>query len=515
MTKKNWLPRVLIADDEAAQRTILKEILRAAGHEVETFATLESALAGFERAAKEGTPFELVLTDLKMPGGTEGLDLLAKVKEASPQAEVILMTAYGQVQSAVSAMKRGAFEYLEKPFDRDRLLRVVGQATEKLGLVLEVRRLRDLVAQSSAGGGRMIGRSAPMQRLFDAIARVAQTATTCLIRGESGTGKELVARAIHFGGARSQQPFVAINCAAIPETLIESELFGHEKGVFTGATSAKSGRFEEVGEGTLFLDEIGSMKYDLQAKLLRVIQEREFSRLGSSKLLAFRGRIVAATAQDLEQAIAENRFREDLYFRLNVVPLEIPPLRERIEDVPLLVEHILRVRGEALGRNVCGVTPGVLEAFEAYSWPGNVRELENCIERMLVLGDGERLTEVALPPQIRSAPRARAAAGGAAADAGAGASAAGASGVAGAAGASGERADEHARAGANGSFTLPAKGVVMEELEAELIRQALERSEGRIEPASQLLGITYKTLQYRIKKYTLRTAQEAARHEEQ
>ncbi len=480
----DYRPRILVADDEQIQRGILKEILESRQYRVEIASGLDEALQLFRQAREDSDSIELVFTDLKMPSSTEGLQLLRDVKDLAPNTEVVLMTAYAEVQSAVEAMKYGAFEYLPKPFDRDRFLHVVEAATKKLSLIQENRRLRELVRQG-AGARKIIGKSRQMEDLFRIVDRVSQTDTTCLIRGESGTGKELVARAVHHGGERSEQPFLAINCAAIPEALIESELFGHEKGVFTGAHSAKSGRFQEVGRGTLFLDEIGSMKYDLQAKLLRVIQEREFSRVGSSKLLPFHGRIVAATAQDLESLIAENKFREDLYFRLNVVSLEIPPLRDRTDDIPLLIDHFLRKGGERLGRRFKGVTPSVLEAFEAYRWPGNVRELENCLERMMVLGDGEILGPSLLPPAVG-----------------------GESGLPsenGGGGATSRRLDsdpEEQGLVSNG-ISLPTEGVVLEDLEAELIRQALERSGGRLEPAAQLLGITYKTLQYRIKKYGL------------
>lgn len=506
----DWTPRLLVCDDEEVQRNILNEILTGAGFSVVTGASVEEGVAAFQQAVSDGKPIDLVLTDLKMPGDTEGLDLLRAVKEIDPRIEVILMTAYSTVRSAVQAMKLGAFEYLPKPFDKERLLQVVNQVIDKLRLVHENRRLRELV--DGEDRHKMIGSGAQMQELFRIIDRVSQTDTTCLIRGESGTGKELVARAIHRGGPRATRPFIAINCAAIPESLIESELFGHEKGVFTGATTSKMGRFEEVGDGTLFLDEIGSMKYDLQAKLLRVIQEREFSRVGSAQLVPFNGRIVAATAQDLEELIAENQFREDLFFRLNVVPLEIPALRYRREDIPSLVELFLRKGRERLGTQVKGLRPEVLEAFENYDWPGNVRELENVVERLLVLGDSEYLDASLLPPQIRDGSQSshRAFDG----------NARGGSGFPGQslrAAAAGKGNGDPAGAG-NGAevaeadeFPLPASGLILEDLEADLIRQALERTGGRIEPAAQLLGITYKTLQYRIKKYDLKTIQGDAR----
>ncbi|MFQ5654094.1 MAG: sigma-54-dependent transcriptional regulator [Planctomycetota bacterium] len=476
-----WKPRILVADDEEIQRNILGEILFSAGYLVVTAGGVGEAVRLFRAALEEENPCDLVLTDLKMPADTEGLELLKEVKEIRPEAEVILMTAYSTVRSAVTAMKLGAFEYLPKPFDKERLLHVVSQVTEKLALRQENLRLRRLVA-GGTGLGRIIGRSEPMQELYRIIERVAATPSICMIRGESGTGKELVARAIHSNGPRADQPFIAINCAAIPETLIESELFGHDKGVFTGAVTARAGRFEEVGEGTLFLDEIGSMKFDLQAKLLRVIQEREFSRVGSSRLVPFHGRILAATAQDLEAAIAEHRFREDLYFRLNVVSIEIPPLRERASDIPLLVEHFLLKGSERIARPVRGVTAGVLAAFEDYSWPGNVRELENCLERMLVLGDDELLGKDLLPPALLR--------------------------EGGMPPHLGELEGGRSNGSGGAAFFLPEDGLVLEEMEADLIRQALERSDGKLEPAARLLGITYKTLQYRIKKHRLKECPE-------
>ncbi|MCA8962432.1 MAG: sigma-54-dependent Fis family transcriptional regulator, partial [Planctomycetes bacterium] len=462
-------------------------ILGSAGYSVETADCVDAALERFRAADQAGRPFDVVLTDLKMPGDQEGLELLAGVKERLPQTSVILMTAYSTVASAVRAMKLGALDYLPKPFDKETLLHAVEQAREKLTLSRENSRLREAISHER-GVRRMIGESPRMQELFRMIGRVARASTNALIRGESGTGKELVARALHYDGPRADQPFLAINCAAIPETLIESELFGHEVGAFTGANKAKAGRFEEVAEGTLFLDEIGSMKFDLQAKLLRVIQEREFSRVGSSKLVPFHGRIVAATAQDLESAVSRGDFREDLYFRLNVVTLDIPPLRERRGDIPILARHFLRRSAERMGLDGLELDDRVLESMQAYDWPGNVRELENCVERMMVLADTPVLGVDLLPPSVAGR---------------------------GVALTIGRAANGH-EAGISesprisdtsdlpgGAIRLPAEGVVLEQMEAELIRQALERTSGRIEPAAQLLGISYKTLQYRIKKYDL------------
>lgn len=467
--KSQWKPRILVCDDEPRQRDIVAEILAGAGYRVSRAGSLDSALTSFGEALGAADPFDIVLTDLKMPHNTEGLDLLKAVKERHERSEVILMTAYATVETALKAGRLDAYDYLDKPFDRSKLLRVVGRAEEKLSLVIDNERLRQAVVPQGSFHG-IVGKHVQMRELTELIERVAVTDVTCLVRGESGTGKELVARAIHRCSDRTKKPFVAINCAAIPETLIESELFGHEKGAFTGANSSRAGRFEETGDGTLFLDEIGSMKFDLQAKLLRVLQEREFSRVGGTKVLPFSGRIVAATAQDLEAAIENHEFREDLYFRLNVVSLEIPSLSQRGEDISLLVTHFLKRGSERLGRRFTSVTPGVLQAFESYSWPGNVRELENYLERMMVLGDSEVLDESLLPPVFEVAP---------------------------------ERSVSSS-AGSNGALTLPEEGIVLDDLEKELIRQALDRTSGRLEPAAQMLGITYKTLQYRIKKYRLK-----------
>jgi DNA-binding NtrC family response regulator len=394
-------------------------------------------------------------------------------------------------------MRKGAYDYLAKPFEKDELLVTLAQAAEKIRLRRENRELRGMVAERY-GFGRMVGRSPAMQAVYRLIEKVAAGSSTVLIRGESGTGKELVARAIHASGPRSAKPFVAINCAAIPESLIESDLFGHERGAFTGALAAKAGRFEEVEDGTLFLDEVGSMEYELQAKLLRVIQEREFQRIGSSRMLRFRGRLVAATSQDLEALMAERRFREDLYFRLNVVPIELPPLREREGDIALLACGFLEKYARDLSKRVRTFSPRALDLLEAYSWPGNVRELENAVERMTVLADEscEVLDESLLPGNIQAAVVERSTRGGTAADEEPEAALHEAPEAA-------PRAPRVEAPAAADRLRLPAGGVRLEDVERQLIADALERSGGRLEPAARLLGITYKTLQYRIKKYGL------------
>ena len=472
--------RLLVVDDEEKQRRILQEILAGAGYPVES---VGSAAEAVDRVRTGG--IDLVLTDLRMPGAS-GLELLAEVKSFDPEIEVVLMTAFSDVKTAVEAMRLGAHDYLAKPFEKEELLLTIGKVGEHVRLRRENRDLRSLV-EERRGFGKMLGRAPAMQEIYRTIEKVSSGASTVLIRGESGTGKELVARAIHNAGERRDRPFIAINCAAIPEMLIESELFGHEKGAFTGALTSKVGRFEEVLDGTLFLDEIGSMQYDLQAKLLRVIQEREFQRIGGSKMLRFGGRIVAATSQDLEQLMGENLFREDLYFRLNVVPIQLPALRERIEDLPLLATHFLEKYSEESSKALRCISPRALDLLSAHSWPGNVRELENLIERVVVLSDDGQETIEAdmLPGSVAGGEPAARHQGTMGGSAGAGS----------------------AGAESAGSFALPDDGLRLADLERELIRQALEKSGGKLEPAAALLGITYKTLQYRIRKYGLKKYQ--------
>jgi DNA-binding NtrC family response regulator len=361
-------------------------------------------------------------------------------------------------------MKRGASDYLTKPFEKDELLLVVERALRHRRLEDEVVSLRGAL-KDRYRLGNIIGTSPPMQEVFSLVERVAHTDVPVLIRGESGTGKELIARALHENSLRASGPFVALNCAAIPEGLLESEFFGHERGAFTGAQRSHAGRFEQARGGTLFLDEIGAMRVDLQAKLLRAIQEKEVQRLGSTSTLAVDARIIAATGEDLETAIRRKEFREDLYYRLNVVPIVLPPLRQRQDDIPLLVDHFLSSATKRFGREPVGATPEVLDRLQSYPWPGNVRELENCIERMVVLARSSRLDLDDLPPAVRKGP---------------------------------EAAD-----GAAADFDLPVAGVKLAELERHLIRQALQRCRGRLALAAQLLGISYKTMQYRVRKHGL------------
>jgi two-component system NtrC family response regulator len=449
--------RLLVVDDEEPQREMLAGILGRAGFDVTTAADGAQAL---QRLAQES--FDLLLTDQRMPN-MDGLKLLEQAQRMEPRLPVVLMTAYGTVSTAVAAMKRGAADYLTKPFERDELLLVVGKAIRQRRLEDEVVSLRGVLKERSSLGN-IIGASAPMQEVFSLIERVSFADVPVLITGESGTGKELVARAIHERSGRSSGSFVALNCGAVPEGLLESEFFGHERGAFTGAVRAHAGRFEQADGGTLFLDEIGTMRVDMQAKLLRAIQENEIQRLGSAQTKKVDVRILAATSLDLDEAIREKSFREDLFYRLSVVPIHLPPLRERREDIPLLVQHFLKSAARKFGREVPRIQADAMERLQTHAWRGNIRELENCIERLLILSRGEQLGLEDLPEGLRN-----------------GAEAAG---------------------GANG-FRLPPEGVRLADLESHLIRQALDRSGGNLRGAARLLGISYKTLQYRIRKHGL------------
>ena len=455
-------PTILVIDDDSEIRYSLNRVLASKGYAILSAASGEEGIEVAERSQPH-----VILLDNRM-GGISGIETLQHIRSASPSSMVILMTAYGTTQTAIEAMKFGAFDYIIKPFSPQKILQIIENASKAR-------------ADLEAAGGKtpsrkidpddikegIVGQSESMQEVFKMIGQVAASDATVLVTGESGTGKELVARAIYRHSHRSGASYLAVNCAAIPENLIESELFGHEKGVFTGATSRRVGRFEDVGAGTLFLDEIGSMELSLQPKLLRAVQEMEFSRVGSAETIPFRGRIVAATARDLETAVAEGEFREDLFFRLNVIVLTIPPLRQRKEDLPLLIDHFLARGSRRHGKDFQGVSAAVMTAFESHSWPGNVRELENSLERMMVLGDGEVLGVDLLPPTIANL-------------------------------------QSQLLPVGDGPFQLPREGLILEDLERSLIEQALQRTGGSLDPAAKMLGISYKTLQYRIKKYRLK-----------
>ena len=444
--------RILVADDEPAQRELVGGFLRKHGFEVTQAADGRQALARFKQE-----PFDLVLTDQKMPD-LSGLELLEGVRAITPEAAVMIMTAYGTIETAVSAIKAGAADYLTKPVNLDELLHRIHQVQERQRLLTENRELRDaLVGRHRVEG--IIGESGQMQEVLSLVRRVAPSDATVLIRGESGTGKELIAKAIHYASPRASGLLVKVNCAALPETLIESELFGHEKGAFTGAVSARKGRFELADGGSLFLDEIGDLPAPVQVKLLRVLQERELERVGSSRPIAVNVRLLAATHRNLEALVREGRFRDDLYYRINVVTITLPPLRERREDLPLFIDHFLRTFAAKNGKTIRGLSREARETLLRYDYPGNVRELENLIERAVVLTRDEVIGLADLPLTLA------------------------------------EPAPE------------PEAGVgliaTVEGLERRMIREALAQANGTQTRAAELLGISERVLRYKLKKYGL------------
>ena len=385
---------ILVVDDDADMRELAYDMLKDRGHQVTTAGSGEEAL----KRLAEGD-YAAVLTDLRMKG-MQGIELLAEIKRGFPDVSVILMTAFGSVETAVEAMKHGASDYLTKPVKTDEVVRVVERVIREASLRREVSRLRKEVHKEYSFH-HILGKSKAIQAVFDLIRRIADSPTNVLITGESGTGKELVAKAIHYNSDRRDAPFIPVNCAAIPEQLLESELFGHMRGSFTDAKMDKRGLFEEAQKGTLFLDEISELPIMLQAKLLRVIQEREIRRVGANKPVSVDVRIMAATNLNLGEEIKAKRFRDDLYYRLNVIELKLPPLRDRREDIPLLVEAFLKKCGDARRKDVKGVSESALAMLMDYAWPGNVRELENVVERAVTLSRGEKIMPEDLPPVIQ------------------------------------------------------------------------------------------------------------------
>jgi len=446
--------RILIAEDDRVQRDTIADILLKAGYAVATAASARAALD-----ALDADPFDLLITDLRMPE-MDGLDLLREARRRRPGLDVVLMTAHATIKTAITAMREGAADYLEKPFDRDELLLVAGRVLDQRGLREENQRLRQLVTETTALGN-IIGEGQAMSTVFDIVRRAVPLHTTVLIQGESGTGKELVARHIHFSGPRKNKPFIVVNCAAIPDALVESELFGHEKGAFTGAEKSREGKFEIAHGGTIFLDEIGDMELASQAKLLRVLQDGVVERVGGAKPRPVDVRVIAATNRDLKTAVEDGTFRQDLFYRLDVLNLRLPPLRERIEDLPALIRHFREKIAKRIGKAAPEISADVVERMRRYRWPGNVRELENTLEQLFILTDAPVLRLEHLPEKLREA------------------------------------------APESSQYSLPAGGVVLEDLEQELIRQALQRSGGRVKEAAELLGLTYKTLQYRLKKHEI------------
>ncbi|MFA7061467.1 MAG: sigma-54 dependent transcriptional regulator [Pedobacter sp.] len=456
MTKPETHGSILIVDDEKGQRDILNVILKKEGYDVIDVPGVREALCQLDKRE-----FDLILTDLKMQGQS-GLDLLEKVLTDDPRQCVILMTAHGTVDSAVEAMKKGAFDYLEKPLERDDLILTLRRAFERIDLVRENRVLQKRV-EAIQSIPNMLGEHPKMLEVFRVVTKIAATTSTVLIVGESGTGKELVARAIHAGSQRFEKPFMAINCAAIPETLIESELFGHEKGSFTGANAREFGIFEAANGGTVFLDEIGEMNVAMQAKLLRAIQEKEIRRVGGKVNIPLDVRILSATNKELEQEIKRGAFREDLFYRLNVIRINLPPLRERGSDVKTLAEFFVKKYSQATGIAVDGISKSALKLLMNYIWPGNVRQLESVIERSVLMAESNYIEPEDLPVEITA----------------------------------------NSTQVGNIPFDLPPEGIAFEEFEKGLIIKAMERAEWVIGKAAPLLGMSYKTLQYRLEKFEI------------
>ncbi|MHC5019777.1 MAG: sigma-54-dependent transcriptional regulator [Planctomycetota bacterium] len=448
---------ILIIEDEASARTALVKALEKGGHDVLAASSAESALP----LLREHDP-AVVLSDVVM-SGMDGIELLERVVRMRPGAVVVMMTAFGTVERAVKAMKLGAFDFLEKPLDLDDLRRTVERALAHHALLAENQRLKAQLKERYRFRN-IIGSSEKMQGVFDVITQVAPSRATVLILGESGTGKELIANAIHYESPRADAPFIKVNCAALPENLLESELFGHEKGAFTGAVAQRKGRFEMADGGTIFLDEIGDLPQPLQVKLLRVLQEREFERVGGSETLKVDVRVVAATNVDVDSALAEGTIREDLYYRLKVITIEVPPLRDRPGDIPPLAHHFLEKYAEENGKAGLELHPDVLRAFDAYGWPGNVRELENALETAVVLARESTLTTDLFP----FAPKALVAAN--------------------------EPQVEDGR-------LLIRVGTPMEEVEKKLILATLESVGGNKTEAAKVLGIGTRTLYRRLAEY--------------
>jgi len=451
---------ILIAEDDENMRRVLAAMVEREGYRpVEAANGLEAL-----RLLRENPP-AVVVTDLKMPE-MDGLELLEHVESEAPDVPVIMITAHGTIESAVEALKKGAFDYLTKPFDDEELASVLGKAVRTSGLARKEARK----PSEPADARRIIGDDSRIREIFKLIDKVAPSPSTVLITGETGTGKELIAREIHARSPRRDQPFIKINCAAIPENLMESELFGYERGAFTGAVSNKPGRFELAHEGTLFLDEIGTLSQDMQAKLLQVMQEGMFERVGGIKTVRVDVRLIAATNLDIQREVSEGRFREDLFYRINVVPIRIPPLRERRGDVPLLVDYFLKGYGSRVGRPVEGVSEEALDLLIRYRWPGNIRELENVIERAVLLCEGPRVVAGDLPAEIRLE-----------------------------AGDSGEEAP-----GPEGVSLKSAAKSAARAVERDMILKALKETGGNVTRAAKRLGVSRKGLQLKMKELGIR-----------
>jgi DNA-binding NtrC family response regulator len=455
------MPTILIVEDEKKMARLLELNLSEEGYTTHTVPDAESGLSFLQKEK-----VDLVLTDLKLPG-MDGLEFLQAAKRANAALPVVVMTAFGTVETAVEAMKAGASDYVLKPFAMEEMKLILRKELDFRRLREENRSLREALGQRYEFRN-IIARSARMQEVLATVERVAPTNSTVFLGGESGVGKDLIARALHEHSRRAAGPFVKINCTAIPENLLESELFGYEKGAFTGASTSKPGKFELADKGTIFLDEIGDVPLAIQVKLLRVLQEREFERLGGTRTLKVDVRVVAATNQDLRAALEEGTFREDLYYRLNVVPINIPPLRERKEDIPYLVDHFIARFAREAGKPITGITPAALKRLMDFHWPGNVREVENIIERAVALSTGTILDVADI--QLDLSPSAPAGGG------------------------------MVSSALAAGSGAFPPPGATLEQFEDEIIREALRRANGNKSQAARLLGLSRNALRYRLSK---------------
>jgi two-component system NtrC family response regulator len=449
---------ILIVDDEKNYLVVLEALLSPEGYEIITADNARSALRLIEES-----DLDLVLTDMKMPG-VSGMELMEQCKKINPEVPVIMMTAYGTIEMAVEAMKKHAYDYITKPFQNEELKVTIKKALENYRLIKENRRLSEALSEKHKFSN-MIGRSKPMLRIYDLIGKVAYSKASVLITGPSGTGKELIAKAIHYESPRKNRPFISVNCGALTETLLESELFGHEKGAFTGAVALKKGRFELADGGTLFLDEIGEMPPSLQVKLLRVLQEMEFERVGGTRSLRVDVRVLSASNRNLKETVAEGRFREDLFYRLNVIHIEVPPLRERPEDIRLLVNHFIDKYRRTSGEEKIELSPEVWKAFYAYRWPGNVRELENVIERAVVLNSEGVIHQRDLPAEF---------------------------------------SEENIELDVDRFIPsdVPLQET-LEKIEEKLIRRALKQSGDVQSHAAERLGITKSLIQHKMKKYNI------------
>jgi len=460
---------IFIVDDEKSILDLLSVVFRKDGFQVKT-----CSVAGKVMDVLQAETFDLLLCDIKMPP-LDGMEVLRFMSAEKPEVPVIMMTAYGSVKQAVDALKLGALDYVMKPFDVEEMRIIVSRGLERRRLAEENIFLKKRLEERS-GLGPMVGKSKAMKEVYSLIERVATTDSTVLIRGESGTGKELAAQAIHTLGRRKDRPFITINCAALPESLLESELFGHTKGAFTGAVGEKKGMFEVAQKGTLFLDEVADMAPFTQVKLLRSLQEKKIRRVGGTEEIGVDVRLIAATNQDLKRRIEEGRFREELYYRLNVISFEMPPLRKKIEDIPLLIGLFLQKYCGQMGKKMKRITPEVVALLEAYSWPGNVRELENIIERIVAIEERETITPACLPAEVVA-----------------------------------PQPDSQARVALRPDFKLEGH---IADITKKYIREARRAAGGNLKKAASLLGLSYRSLRYLIDKYKLKNGRQAEAREE-